>query len=73
MVGEEPGYVKDPQTGNWGGFYWEWAEDIAALLGVKAEPVETTWGNLAADFQANKVDIAFGLNPNPIRGLVWTI
>jgi polar amino acid transport system substrate-binding protein len=70
MVGEEHGYVKDPQTGNWGGFYWEWAEDIAALLGVKAEPVETTWGNLAADFQANKVDIAFGLNPNPKRGLV---
>jgi polar amino acid transport system substrate-binding protein len=21
MIGEEPGYVKDPATGNWGGFY----------------------------------------------------
>jgi polar amino acid transport system substrate-binding protein len=70
MIGEEPGYVKDPATGNWGGFYMDWATDIAGILGVKIQPVETTWGNLAADFQANKIDIAFGLNPNPKRGLV---
>ncbi|RJF86812.1 ABC transporter substrate-binding protein [Oleomonas cavernae] len=70
MVGEEPGYIKDPATGNWSGFYVDWATDIATLLGVKVEPVETTWGNLAADFQANKIDIVFGLNPNPKRGLV---
>jgi polar amino acid transport system substrate-binding protein len=70
MVGEEPGYIKDPATGKWSGFYVDWANDIAAILGVKTQEVETTWGNLAADFQANKVDIAFGLNPNPKRGLV---
>jgi polar amino acid transport system substrate-binding protein len=70
MVGEEPGYKKDPQSGEWSGFYVEWANDIAGLLGVKVQPVETTWGNLAADFQANKIDIVFGLNPNPKRGLV---
>src|SRR6266567_2420413 len=70
MVGEEPGYVKDPKTGEWSGFYVDWAKDIAGLLGVKIESVETTWGNLAADFQAKKIDIAFGLNPNPKRGLV---
>lgn len=70
MVGEEPGYVKDPATGNWSGFYMDWADDIAGLLGVKVQPVETTWGNLAADFQANKIDLVFGLNPNPKRGLV---
>jgi polar amino acid transport system substrate-binding protein len=70
MVGEEPGYVKDPQTGEWGGFYVEWGQEIADLLGVGLEPVETTWGNLAADFQAGKIDIAFGLNPNPKRGFV---
>ncbi|MDQ0511759.1 transporter substrate-binding domain-containing protein [Ancylobacter amanitiformis] len=70
MVGEEPGYIRDRATGAWGGFYMEWANDIATILGVKAVPVETTWGNLAADFQANKIDIAFGLNPNPKRGLV---
>lgn len=70
MVGEEPGYVRDRKSGEWGGFYMEWANEIAEILGVKAVPVETTWGNLAADFQANKIDIAFGLNPNPQRGLV---
>ena len=70
MVGEEPGYVKDPASGEWSGFYVDWGKDIAGLLGVKLEYVETTWGNLAADFQAKKIDIAFGLNPNPKRGLV---
>ncbi|MCB1379324.1 MAG: transporter substrate-binding domain-containing protein [Alphaproteobacteria bacterium] len=70
MVGEEPGYIKDPNTGEWSGFYVEWANEIAELLGVKVETVETTWGNLAADFQAGKIDIAIGLNPNPKRGLV---
>ena len=70
MVGEEPGYVRDRATGAWGGFYMEWANEIAGILNVKVVPVETTWGNLAADFQANKIDIALGLNPNPKRGLV---
>eukprot|EP01037_Dinobryon_pediforme_P028146 gene28146-31305_t len=70
MVGEAPGYIKDPATGAWSGFYMDWSNEIATLLGVKVQPVETTWGNLAADFQANKIDIAFGLNPNPKRGLV---
>ena len=70
MVGEEPGYIKDPATGAWTGFYYEFLGEIATELGVKLEPVETTWGNLAADFQSNKIDIAIGVNPNPKRGLV---
>ncbi|WP_201836546.1 transporter substrate-binding domain-containing protein [Microvirga zambiensis] len=70
MVAEEPGYIKDPRTGEWGGFFVDWGKDIAGLLGVKIEYVETTWGNLAADFQAGKVDLAVALNPNPRRGLV---
>ncbi|MEO9338709.1 transporter substrate-binding domain-containing protein [Mesorhizobium sp. SB112] len=70
MTGEEPGYIKDPATGQWSGFYYEFLGEIAAELGVKLEPVETTWGNLAADFQSNKIDIAIGVNPNPKRGLV---
>lgn len=70
MTGEEPGYIKDPQTGEWSGFYWEFLNEIAEVLEVKVEPVETTWGNLAADFQADKIDVAIGVNPNPRRGLV---
>ena len=70
MVGEEPGYIKNPTTGEWTGFYVDYLTDVANLLGVKVEPVETTWGNLAADFQSNKIDVAIGVNPNPKRGLV---
>lgn len=70
MIGEEPGYVRDRATGEWGGFYVEWAQQIADILGVSVTPVESTWGNLAADFQADRIDIAIGLNPNPQRGLV---
>lgn len=70
MSGEEPGYIKDPRTGEWSGFWVDWGKDIAGIMGVKLEYVETTWGNLAADFEANKIDLAIGLNPNPRRGLV---
>ena len=70
MVGEEPGYIKDPSTGAWSGFYVDFLTEVADLLAVKVEPVETTWGNLAADFQSGKIDIAIGVNPNPKRGLV---
>jgi polar amino acid transport system substrate-binding protein len=70
MVGEEPGYIKNPQTGAWNGFYIDFLQSIADDLHVKMVPVETTWGNLAADFQSNKIDVAIGVNPNPQRGLV---
>ncbi|AGS25322.1 transporter substrate-binding domain-containing protein [Rhizobium etli] len=70
MIAEEPGYIKDPRTGEWSGFFVDWGKDIATLLDVKLEYYETTWGNLAADFQAGKIDLAVGLNPNPRRGLV---
>lgn len=70
MIGEEPGYIKDPASGAWSGFYVDFLTEIATELGVKITPVETTWGNLAADFQSNKIDVAIGVNPNPKRGLV---
>ena len=43
MVGEEPGYIKDPGTGEWSGFYVDYLTDVADVLGVKVEPVETTF------------------------------
>ncbi|MFE3838767.1 transporter substrate-binding domain-containing protein [Pseudogemmobacter sonorensis] len=70
MIGEEPGYIKNPTTGEWSGFYVDFLAGVADELGVKITPVETTWGNLAADFQSNKIDVAIGVNPNPKRGLV---
>lgn len=70
MSGEEPDYSRDRETGEWSGFYSDWGRQIADLLGVEIEFVETTWGNLAADFQSGRLDLAFGVNPNPQRGLV---
>ena len=70
MSGEEPDFIKDPKTGEWTGIYPDWGREMAKLLGVKVNFVETTWGNLAADFQAGRLDLAFGVNPNPQRGLV---
>ncbi len=70
MSGEEPDFIKNPGTGDWTGIYPDWAKQFANLLGVKVNFVETTWGNLAADFQAGRLDMAFGVNPNPQRGLV---
>lgn len=70
MVGEEPGYIKDRSTGDWSGFYIDFLKSIATTMNVKLVTVETTWGNLAADFQADKIDVAIGVNPNPKRGLV---
>ena len=45
------------------------ARDIAEQLDVKLETLESTWGNSVLDLQANKVDMAFGLNPTPKRAL----
>jgi len=70
MLGEEPGYIKDRKSGAWGGYYFTFLQSIADDLGVKLQPVETSWGNLAADFQARKIDVAIGVNPNPQRALV---
>lgn len=70
MTGEEPGYIKDPATGEWSGFYYEFLGEIAEVLGVTLEPFETNWGNLAGDFQSDRIDVAIGVNPNPRRGLV---
>jgi len=70
MVGEEPGYIKDHATGAWSGYYVTFLQSIADDLGVKLQPSETNWGNLAADFQAHKIDVAIGVNPNPQRALV---
>lgn len=70
MIGEEPGYIKDRSTGQWSGYYITFLQSIADDLGVKMQTVETNWGNLAADFQAHKIDVAIGVNPNPQRALV---
>lgn len=70
VANQEPYFKKDLATGKWTGFCLAMARDIASEMGVELETQESTWGNSVLDLQANKVDMAFGLNPTPKRALV---
>ncbi|MDE2062091.1 MAG: transporter substrate-binding domain-containing protein [Bradyrhizobium sp.] len=70
LPGELPYFNKDLATGTWSGFSIEMANDIAKLLDVKLEYVESTYGNSILDLQSNKIDLGFALNPTPQRALV---
>lgn len=70
VANQEPYFRKNLQTGQWTGFCLSMARDIAEQMGVELETLESTWGNSVLDLQANKIDMAFGLNPTPRRALV---
>lgn len=70
LPGELPYFNKDLATGTWSGFSIEMANDLAKLLDVKLEYVESTYGNSILDLQSNKIDVGFALNPTPQRALV---
>jgi polar amino acid transport system substrate-binding protein len=69
LPGEAPYFVKDLATGTWKGACIEMADDIAKVFDAKVEYVEGTYGTSVLDLQANKVDLAFALNPTPARAL----
>ena len=56
----KPFTYKDPATGKFEGFDIDQGEALAAAIGVKAEFVETSWPTMAADFAANRFDMAMG-------------
>jgi polar amino acid transport system substrate-binding protein len=70
LPGELPYFNKDLATSTWSGFSIDMANDIAKLLDVKLEYIESTYGNSILDLQANKIDLGFALNPTPQRALV---
>jgi len=70
VANQEPYFKKDLSTGQWTGFCLAMAHDIAEQIGVGLEILESTWGNSVLDLEANKIDMAFGLNPTPKRALV---
>ncbi|MBV9566219.1 MAG: transporter substrate-binding domain-containing protein [Bradyrhizobium sp.] len=70
LPGELPYFNKDLASGTWSGFSIEMANDLAKLLDVKLEYVESTYGNSILDLQSNKIDLGFALNPTPQRALV---
>lgn len=63
----DPWYYKDPSTGAWSGVGLLIGQKIAADLGAKLVPVETTWGNSVAALQANQIDAMFVLDATAER------
>ena len=70
VANQEPYFKKNLATGEWGGFCVAMGRDMADVMDVALELVESTWGNSVLDLQTNKIDMAFGLNPTPKRALV---
>ncbi len=69
LTGAAPYFVKDLASGTWKGACAEMAADIAKVFDAQVEYVEGTYGSSVLDLQANKVDLAFALNPTPQRAL----
>lgn len=66
---EAPYFVRDVRTGEWTGFVVEMAADMAGVLGVELEMVESSWANSILDVQSGRVDLAFALTALPTRAL----
>ena len=69
LPGELPYFQKDLGTGEWSGACIDMAKDIAKVFNADLAYVESTYGNSVLDLQANKIDLAFALNPTPARAL----
>lgn len=69
ILNEVPYFNKDPRTGEWQGFVIDMASDIAKMLDVKLEVVESSWSNAILDVQSGKVDMAFAVTATPVRAM----
>jgi polar amino acid transport system substrate-binding protein len=69
LPGEMPFFHKDLATGEWSGVAIDMANSIAAPYNARLEYIESTYANSVLDLQANKIDLAFALNPTPQRAL----
>ncbi len=72
VPGALPYFNKSLATGKWSGAAIAMAADFAKVFQARVRYVETTWGNAVLDLQANKIDLAFALNPTPERALSIT-
>jgi polar amino acid transport system substrate-binding protein len=70
LPGEAPYFNKDIATNEWTGMCIAMTQDIAKIFDAKVDYVESTYGNSVLDLQANKIDLAYALNPTPLRALV---
>ena len=69
LPGEAPYFAKDLASGTWKGACIEMADSIAKVFDAQVAYVEGTYASSVLDLQANKVDLAFALNPTPQRAL----
>ena len=69
LPGAAPYFIKDLGSGTWKGACVEMAADIAKVFDAQVEYVEGTYASSVLDLQANKVELAFALNPTPARAL----
>ncbi len=69
LPGEMPFFHKDLATGEWSGVAIDMAKSIATPFNARLEYIESTYANSVLDLQANKIDLAFALNPTPQRAL----
>lgn len=66
-IPELPYTAEDTRTGRWNGFNVRLTEDAARRLGVGWECVPSSWGTVALEIQAGKVDFAMALARTPQR------
>ncbi|AGS25512.1 transporter substrate-binding domain-containing protein [Rhizobium etli] len=71
-VGEPPYFVKDLKSGEIIGACVEMAKDIAQILAVKVQFVDSTWGDQIIQLQTDKVDIGMASSLTPTRSLSVT-
>jgi len=68
-VGAPPYFMKDLASGELSGACVEMAKDIAKILGVEAEFIDSTWGDQIIQLQTDKVDIGMASSITPTRAL----
>ena len=56
MADSPPSQSKNPATGQWEGYNVDMARDLAKVLGVKLEIVDSTWATLIPGLMAGKYD-----------------
>jgi polar amino acid transport system substrate-binding protein len=69
LPGALPYFDKDLVSGKFTGACVDMANDIAKVFDARVTYLDATYGTSVLDLQSNKIDLAFALNPTPVRAL----
>ncbi|AUX78463.1 substrate-binding periplasmic protein [Sinorhizobium fredii] len=64
-----PHVMRDPASGQFSGVFIDLCKEIADVVGVKAEVIDTSWDNIVAGLQADRWDLSLALNRTSKRAL----